>query len=205
MLNHLRSGGRLSNHKLLQVEGPAQLSPIPQAQEGEDGDVAPPSEKGSDMEGDSHSDGSSSDNAPNSEGTRDSISVISDLEDDGCWVDEFLINMQSRKYHRTADIVLPTANMCVISSEEHAERHASRRIADLCTQQNIAREAVVKSLFVSDNSGKIIDFFSGETDWASVNFPITASFIPIVSLCHYAIGKSTALLLSWPRNFEASF
>ena len=100
VLNHLRSGGRLSNHKLLQVEGPAQLSPIPQAQDNEDGEVAPLSEKGSDKEGDSHSDDSSSDSTPHSEGTRDSISVISDLEDDGCWVDEFLINMQSGKYHR---------------------------------------------------------------------------------------------------------
>ena len=205
VLNHLRGGGRLSGHELQQVEGPAQFSPIPQAQVAEDGDVVLPSEKGSDHEDDGHSDGSSSSDDPNSDGSRDSISVISDLGDDGFWVDEMLVNMQSGKYHRRSTTPLPAAHMSVISAEEHSEVHASRRIADLCAQQNMSHAALVRSLFVTEQSGQILDFFSGETVWADVEFPITVSFVPVsepLPLCNRKVNSPSIIQA---KDFQGKF
>ena len=187
VLNHLRSGGRLSNHVLQPVEGPAPPSPCPLSQQDVGREVALFSEQGSDKEGNSHSNASSSDSSSHSKGSRDSISVISDLESDGCWVDEFLINMQSGKYHKKSSLPLPAVTLCEISSEEHHELHASRRIAELCTQQNMARDSLVKRLLISDNLGQIIEFFSGEVVWDNVAFPICVALLPpqlLVPLCN---------------------
>ena len=186
VLNHLRSGGRLSNHVLLPVEGPAPSSPCPLAKEAEGREAPLFSEHDSDMEGNSHSDVSSSNSLPRSTGSRDSISVISDLESEGCWVDEFLINTQSGKYHKKSSSQLPAAVICEISLEEHSELHASKRIAELCTPQNMTHASFAESLYITDDLGPL-EFFSGEVAWDHVAFPICVSLLPakpLVPLCN---------------------
>ena len=104
VLNHLRSGGRLSGQVLESVEGPTLVAPIPaEPSPVVDGatTILPEQTSGMDVPfpdispafGDGHSDVLSDSDESDSAVSRDSISVISDLAEDGCWLEEFLVNM----------------------------------------------------------------------------------------------------------------
>ena len=95
------------------VEGPTLDAPIPAGPSpDEEGatTILPEQTAGMDVPfpdsspamGDGHSDVLPDSDESESAVSRDSISVISDLAEDGCWLEEFLVNTQNWKYHKKA-------------------------------------------------------------------------------------------------------
>ena len=214
VLNHLRSGGRLSGQVLESVEGPTLDAPIP-AEPSSDVDgattILPEQTSGMDVPfpdsspatGDGHSDALSNSDESDSAVSRDSISVISDLAEEGCWLDEFLVNMQTGKYHKKAPS-LPASLVCNIFYEEHNDCHASRIIAELCPLQNLTHDNLVKRFVVSDAANDRLDFFSGDVEWGHVLFPVNVSLLPpetSVPTCNRKVNSPSTIPAEGFRKF----